>query len=201
MRRFVFLDRDGVVNRYRHMRWVNAWPDFEFAPGALEALRRLALAGCDAIVLSNQAGVDLGHMDSAALAEITRRMVAEVAAAGGRIADVLYCPHRPDAGCACRKPAPGLLLEAARRHGVDLASTWFVGDGRSDVEAGRAAGCRTILVLGGRAEADARAAGATGPIDPARLVADWPVKPDAVVEDLGAAVERILRDGSGQGRA
>lgn len=173
---------------------MNSVADFEFAPGALEALRRLAAAGFEAVVVSNQGGVGLGHMTEAALAEITRAMVAGVSAAGGRILDVLYCPHTPDDGCACRKPRPGLLLEAGRRHGFDPAGAWFVGDARSDVEAGAAAGCRTILLLGGRAEADARDAGAEGPIDPERLVADWPVRPDLVRQDLSGAVEAILAE-------
>jgi D-glycero-D-manno-heptose 1,7-bisphosphate phosphatase len=180
-RRVVFLDRDGVVNVYLHMRFVNSWDDFEFVPGALTALKRLAEAGYESVVVSNQSGVGKGLTSAAALAEITRRMTDEVARAGGRILDVLYCPHAPEDDCACRKPKPGMLVEAGRRHGFDPKDAWFVGDHDVDVQAARAAGCRSILVLTGRARADE--------------VEAWDVKPDLVRADIAAAVEAILDGG------
>lgn len=178
MRRVVFLDRDGVVNEYLHMRFVNSWDDFRFIPGALEALRRLHSAGHDAIVVSNQSGVGKGLTSAGALADLTRRMVEEVARAGGRILDVLYCPHTPEEDCACRKPKPGMLVEAGRRHGFDPATAWFVGDHDVDIRAARAVGCRSILVLTGR----------TRPGE----AESWDVKPDLIRADITEAVEAIL---------
>ncbi len=151
--RFVFLDRDGVINTYQRNAYVNRPEDFEFIPGSLEAIVELERRGIGVIVVSNQAGVGKGLMDAEALDAITAKMKRAVEAAGGAIADVLYCTHATDAGCECRKPRPGMLLDAARRHGIDLASTVFIGDAPSDWEAAKAAGCPFILVFSGKTSA------------------------------------------------
>lgn len=177
--RFLLLDRDGVINVYRPGVYVSTPDDFEFLPGVLETLVLLTRRGVGIIVVSNQAGVGKGLLSPARLAAITDRMRAEVAAVGGKILDVLYCPHRPEDGCDCRKPRPGLFVEAARRYGFDPAGTWFVGDSRRDVEAAAAAGCRSALVLTGQAAIKGG-------------WQDWPVHPDLVALDLAAAVRVIL---------
>lgn len=151
--RFVFLDRDGVINTYQRNAYVNTPDQFEFFPGSLEAIVELKRRGIGVIVISNQAGVGKGLMSLESLEAITEKMKREVEAAGGEIADVLYCTHRPDEGCNCRKPRPGMLQEAARRHGIDLASTVFIGDAPSDWEAAKAAGCPFILVFSGKTSA------------------------------------------------
>ena len=145
----IFLDRDGVINRNRPDH-VKAWDEFEFLPGVLEALRRLAGIGLPVLVVSNQGAIGRGLTTRAAVDEIHRRMAAEVRAAGGRIDDVLYCPHRPEDCCACRKPSPGLLLQAVERWDLDLAASVLVGDAEADILAAQSAGCRPLLVLTGR---------------------------------------------------
>ncbi len=146
--RAVFLDRDGVINRERS-DYVKHWGEFEFLPGALEALRRLAGLNWPVLVITNQSAIGRGLATPSAVAEIHERMVAAVAAAGGRIDAVFVCPHHPDEGCDCRKPRPGLLHQAAAAFDLHLASCYFVGDAFTDLAAARAAGCRPILVQSG----------------------------------------------------
>jgi D-glycero-D-manno-heptose 1,7-bisphosphate phosphatase len=145
----VFLDRDGVIcyNRSDH---VKSWAEFRFLPGALPALAQLRAAGHRVVVITNQAVINRGQMTVAQVEEINRRMVAAVAAFGGRIDLVVYCPHRPDEGCACRKPRPGMVLAAGAHLGIHWEQTYLVGDHWTDVQAGLSAGCRTVLVLSGR---------------------------------------------------
>lgn len=147
----VFLDRDGVINRNRP-DYVRRWDQFEFLPGALEALRDLARKDLPVLVVSNQSAVGRGLMSSWDLDEINTRMLELVTAAGGRIDGAYYCPHAPEAGCACRKPAPGLLLEAMQRFGVDPGRSCLVGDGVADMLAAREVGIPSILVLTGRGQ-------------------------------------------------
>jgi D-glycero-D-manno-heptose 1,7-bisphosphate phosphatase len=177
-RRAVFLDRDGVINENLDGAYVETWQAFRFLPGALEAVAKLRAAGWTVVVVTNQAGVGKGVMTEDGLGEIHRLMVAEIEASGGGVAAVMYCPHRVEEGCECRKPQPGMLRRAATELGLDLAQSVLVGDNVSDVEAARAAGCRAILVLTGRGRSSQAAVTALGSVP--------------VVEDLGAAVEVIL---------
>ncbi len=133
----LFLDRDGVVNVHLPGRYVASWDEFAFRQEFLELSPLLAAAFACIVVVSNQRGVARGHMTVEDVAEIHERMVAEVAAAGGRIDAVYYCPHEE---CADRKPNPGLLLAAAREHGIDLAASTMVGDQPSDRLAAERAG-------------------------------------------------------------
>jgi len=141
----VLLDRDGVINRMRP-DYVKRWEELELLPGAVEALARLSRAGCEVVVLTNQSAIGRGLTTRKQIDEIHRRLSAVVAQAGGRIQAFLLCPHTPVDGCACRKPAPGLLLRARDELGIDLARAVLVGDQLSDLEAARAAGCPAILV-------------------------------------------------------
>jgi histidinol-phosphate phosphatase family protein len=145
----VMVDRDGVINRNLE-RGVRHWDDFEFLPGSLQALELLAQHGHRVVVVSNQAGVGRGHLTPAQLADINRRMCAEVLEHGGSIEAIYVCPHRPEDDCNCRKPAPGLLHRAAADLGFALAESYFVGDHASDVEAADAAGAKPLLVTSGR---------------------------------------------------
>ncbi|MFI5271429.1 MAG: D-glycero-alpha-D-manno-heptose-1,7-bisphosphate 7-phosphatase [Ktedonobacterales bacterium] len=144
----VFLDRDGVINRNR-AGYVKHWDEFSFLPGARQAIARLTRAGYRLIVITNQACVGKGLLPNAALDDLHRRMLREIGLAGGRIETVLYCPHRSDEGCPCRKPAPGLLLRARDEYGVDLRRAVLVGDSLTDMRAAGAAGVPSILVLSG----------------------------------------------------
>lgn len=149
LRPAIFLDRDGVINENRADH-VKTWSEFRFLPGALDALRDLAALGLPVIVVSNQGAIGRGLVRQQVVDEIHARMIAAVQHAGGRIDDVVYCPHHPDAGCACRKPKPGLLTASAARHGLDLPSSFLVGDAENDILAAQAAGCRPVLVQTGR---------------------------------------------------
>lgn len=146
----VLLDRDGVIN-VRRLDHVKAWSEFEFLPGALDALALLTHHDWQVIVLTNQANVGRGGIEWSDVAAIHDRMVAAASSHGGRIEAVIACPHRPEDGCGCRKPGPGMVLEACRRFGLSLRDALLVGDDLSDVQAAGRAGCRSILVLSGRA--------------------------------------------------
>jgi D-glycero-D-manno-heptose 1,7-bisphosphate phosphatase len=144
--RTVFLDRDGVVNRKRDGDYVRDWTEFEFLDGSREALRLLAEGGCRVIVVTNQRGVARGFFTEADLAVIHERMIDETNRAGGKIAAVYYCPHEIGQ-CLCRKPEPGLFLEAQRDFpDIDFPLCTVIGDSSSDLEAGAALGCRTIFI-------------------------------------------------------
>jgi len=145
----IFIDRDGVVNRNRD-DYVKSWEEFEFLPGSLEALRMLARRGVRVVVVTNQSAVGRGIITMRTVEGIHRRMVAEVEAHGGRIDAVLCCPHAPDDGCQCRKPRPGLLLEAVRRFRIERTASCFIGDTVSDLKAAHAAGIPFVMVLSGK---------------------------------------------------
>jgi D-glycero-D-manno-heptose 1,7-bisphosphate phosphatase len=138
----ILVDRDGVLNRKAaKAQYVRSWSDFEWLPGAREALKVFGDAGYRIIVVSNQAGVGRGLMTEDDLRAIHDRMKQEAIDAGGRIDAVYYCPHGWSEGCDCRKPNPGLLFQAQREHSLDLSRTRFVGDDSRDREAADRAGC------------------------------------------------------------
>jgi D-glycero-D-manno-heptose 1,7-bisphosphate phosphatase len=143
--RAVFLDRDGVLNETFMLDGVSRPPatlaDLKILPGVVEACARLRSAGFRLIVVTNQPDVARGIQ----AADTVRRLNAEVRRVAG-IDDVFVCPHDDCDRCACRKPRPGLLLAAAKVHTIELADSVMVGDRDSDVDAGRAAGCRTVFV-------------------------------------------------------
>lgn len=152
--RAVFLDKDGtlIVNVPYNVDPAR----IRLAPGAEEGLPLLAAHGYPLIVVSNQSGVARGEFPESALAAVEARVRELVAGLGVRLAGFYYCPHHPEGRiapyarrCECRKPAPGMLLRAADEHGIDLARSWFIGDILDDIEAGRRAGARTILIDNG----------------------------------------------------
>ena len=176
----VFLDRDGVINIPPvKKRYITRWEEFRFLPGALSALKKLRKGGRKIIVISNQAGVERGIFPRARLQEITRNMRAAIRKRGGKLDAVYYCTHTPERKCGCRKPKPRMLRKAARRFSLDLKRSVFVGDNATDVATGRAAGCRTVLVL----------SGVTARKDLRRL----DHAPDFVARDLPAAVRWIAQ--------
>ena len=147
--RAIFLDRDGVIckNRSDH---VKNWEEFQFLPEVKSALADLSQLELPIVVVTNQAIINRGLVTADIVNEIHRRMTAEVAANGARVDRVFYCPHRPDEKCKCRKPEPGMLLQAASEMGIDLAGSYMVGDATTDLIAGDRVGCQTFLVLTGR---------------------------------------------------
>jgi histidinol-phosphate phosphatase family protein len=143
----VILDRDGVLNkRPPKAQYVRAWEEFEWLPGAREALRLFNQARYQVIVVSNQAGVGRGAMTESDLRQIHERMAVEAEDVGGRIDALYYCPHDWNYGCECRKPKPGLLFQAQRELSLDLTRTLFIGDDERDAQAAAAAGCPSALV-------------------------------------------------------
>ncbi len=152
----VFFDRDGIVNQSPGPGYVERPEDFQLLPEFVAALRVVQARGWRAVIITNQRGVALGRMTHADVARIHARLARELAAAGLALPAIYYCPHDRDQ-CACRKPQPGMLLQAARELDLDLAGSWMVGDNETDVEAGRRAGCRTVLVRPGAAPTAAAA--------------------------------------------
>jgi D-glycero-D-manno-heptose 1,7-bisphosphate phosphatase len=147
MKKAAFLDRDGVLNRKApEGEYVTRWEEMEFLPGAREAVRLLNQAGYFVAVVSNQRCVAKGLITIAELESLHVLMRDEFAASGARIDAIYYCPHDFQPPCGCRKPQPGMLLEAARTHRLDRTESWMIGDSAHDVEAGRNAGCRTVLL-------------------------------------------------------
>jgi D-glycero-D-manno-heptose 1,7-bisphosphate phosphatase len=150
MKKAAFLDRDGVINRKAaDGQYVTRWEEMEFLPGAQEAVRLLNLAGFFVVVVSNQRCIAKGLITSVELDLLHARLRSEFALAGARFDAIFYCPHENEPPCGCRKPQPGLLLEASRRHDIDMATSWMIGDSWRDVEAGGRAGCRTVRVTDG----------------------------------------------------
>jgi D-sedoheptulose 7-phosphate isomerase len=158
----IFVDRDGVINRNRD-DYVKGWDEFEFLPGACDAIARLSQAGYRIFVVTNQACIGKGLTSLAAVEDLHRRMLDDIACAGGQVEAVLFCPHRADEGCACRKPSPGLLLRARDEYGVDLADAVFIGDSAGDMRAAAAADVPALLVLSGLGWRAARAGAAKQP--------------------------------------
>lgn len=147
--RLVILDRDGVINADSDA-YIKSPREWRPLPGSLRAIRELCRAGFDVVVATNQSGVGRGLFDGETLAAIHRRMRDSVQAAGGRLAGIYFCPHRPDEGCSCRKPAPGLLQQIARDFSRPLDDVPVIGDSARDLEAAVAVGARPILVRTGK---------------------------------------------------
>ena len=148
MNKAAFLDRDGVLNRKAPKGgYITRWEEMEFLPGVVEAITLLKQAGFHVIVITNQRCAAKGLITIPALESLHQRMREELGKAGAVIDAVYYCPHEYEPKCDCRKPAPGMLLQASRDHAIDLAASWMIGDSDIDVEAGRNAGCKTARLL------------------------------------------------------
>jgi D-glycero-D-manno-heptose 1,7-bisphosphate phosphatase len=185
----VFVDRDGVINELV-VDPASGLPespltvaDVSLIDGAAAALRRLSRAGWTLVGVSNQPAAAKGRLPVSGVWEVQGRVIELLAAEGVALDDFRLCLHHPagvvpelSGACDCRKPAPGMLVSAAADLGIDLAASWMVGDTEADVSAGRAAGCRTILVTTAGSEHKRSAATA----------------PDLTAPDLAAAADRIV---------
>ena len=171
--RVAFLDRDGVINEPPGgTGYVTAWDQFHFIDGALDALRTLKGKGYRLVVVTNQQGVGKGLMDLGALKAIHRNLCACCAEHGAALDGVFFCPHLASDGCDCRKPRPGLIHQAIRELNLDLDydHSWLIGDSPRDVQAGAAAGIKTLHIASG---ADS----------------SFPIAPSAVAPNLAAAAQ------------
>lgn len=153
-RRFVMLDRDGTIIAERH--YLSHPDQVELLPGSASGLRTMRDLGCGLLVLTNQSGIGRGYFDVGMLVRVHDRMKELLAAEGVELDGIYYCPHTPEQGCDCRKPATGLALLAAAEHGFDPAMGFVVGDKRCDVDLGRNIGARSILVRTGYGNDEAR---------------------------------------------
>jgi histidinol-phosphate phosphatase family protein len=154
MYKAVFLDKDGTL--IEDVPY-NVDPEkIRFTPGCVDALKLLHLREYKLIVITNQPGVAMGYCGVDDIKNVENALQEMIARHGVRFAGFYYCPHHPEAAvseyrvrCGCRKPEPGLILRAAEDHDIDLSQSWFIGDILNDIEAGRRAGCRTILIDNG----------------------------------------------------
>jgi D-glycero-D-manno-heptose 1,7-bisphosphate phosphatase len=151
VKRFVFLDRDGTL--VRDTGYPHRPEDYALLPGVAAALRRLQHAGFRLAIVTNQSGIGRGLYGEGDFERFQALLLADLARAGVRIEATYHCPHAPDAACACRKPAPGLLLRARDELGADLTASWVIGDGPADVELAARAGCEGALRIGGETPA------------------------------------------------
>ncbi|MCB2253517.1 D-glycero-beta-D-manno-heptose 1,7-bisphosphate 7-phosphatase [Pseudomonas chlororaphis] len=149
--KLLILDRDGVINHDSdaYIKSVEEWIPL---PGSVEAIAQLSKAGWTVAVATNQSGIARGYYDVATLEAMHQRLRALVAEQGGELGLIVYCPHGPDEGCACRKPKPGMLQTIAQHYRVDLAGCWFVGDSLGDLEAAKAVDSQPVLVKTGKGE-------------------------------------------------
>lgn len=144
-RKFAFLDRDGVINVDRP-DYIKGWGEYHFYPDALEALRWLREHSINAILISNQSALNRGIVRREDFWDIHGRMIHGIREAGGDLLAAFYCPHRPDEKCACRKPAPGMILTACAVYRVSMENACMIGDRETDLSAAARAGCRGILL-------------------------------------------------------
>ena len=181
LRPAVFLDRDGTISE--ETGYVNHIDRFEIFPFAAAAIRRLNDARIPVIVITNQSGVARGFFPEELVRRVNEKMITQLAQGGARIDAIYYCPHIREDHCACRKPLPGMLEQAALEHDLDLAGSFLVSDRFVDLDMGAKIGCRTTLVRTGYGR---------GEFEWNR--ARWPNLPDRVVEDLTQAVDWILEE-------
>ncbi len=178
--KLVILDRDGTINQDSD-DYVKSADEWIALPDALEAIARLNHAGWHVVVASNQSGLGRGLFDVAALNAMHTKMHKQLAAVGGRIDAVFYCPHSPEETCNCRKPLPGLYEQIGERYGMDLNGVHTVGDSLRDLQAGAAVGCATHLVYTGKGEK----------LKGQPLSADFP-SGTLVHDDLGAFADWLI---------
>lgn len=146
MKKCIFFDRDGIVNRSPGPGYVTRWQDFKVLPEFVKVLELISQRHYAGVVVTNQSGVARGCMSRQTVEDLHRRLQRYLLDKHGlRLTDILYCPH-DEGQCRCRKPRPGMLQTAAERHNIDLRTSWMIGDQERDIEAGRRAGCRTVLV-------------------------------------------------------
>ena len=147
MKKCIFFDRDGIVNQSPGPGYVEHWEDFHILPEFVDILRTVTILGYVSVIITNQRGAGTGVMTIETLEDIHRRLRATLKEQYQlELLDIFVCTHDLDAHCDCRKPKPGMIFAASKKHAIDLSKSWMIGDSPKDAEAGRAAGCHTILV-------------------------------------------------------
>ena len=144
----IFLDRDGVINK--EVGYLHKIEDFEFIDGVFDACKQFQTLDYKIVIITNQSGIARGYYPEEDFHTVTKWMIEQFNAQNIDILDVFFCPHRPESNCECRKPRPGMLLEAQDKHNIDMGNSWMIGDKEADVAAANAAGINnTILVKSG----------------------------------------------------
>jgi D-glycero-D-manno-heptose 1,7-bisphosphate phosphatase len=146
---FIILDRDGVIN-YETEEYIKTPEEWLAIPGSLDAIAQLNRHGYRVLVATNQSGIARGYYDLHMLDMIHEKMMHELAAVGGYIDEIFFCPHHPDEKCLCRKPKPGMLYQIEEKYPIDLTQTYFIGDSFRDIQAAQTVGCIPILVQTGK---------------------------------------------------
>lgn len=141
----VFFDRDGTIN-FNEPEYLYRIEDFRFKPGTIKGLKMMASLGYRLFIVTNQSGIKRGYFNVQDLEKLHEWLVNELAKFGIKIDKIYYCPHLPDDDCECRKPKPGMLLKAVEEFGVNLSKSWMIGDSQVDMDAGKEANLRTILI-------------------------------------------------------
>ncbi len=181
----VFLDRDGVINKYPgHSKYVKSWEEFRFLPKAKTALKKLNDHGFELFVVSNQSGVAKGLYAQADLDLITKNMLDELTESGVKISGVYYCVHLSQDNCSCKKPKTGLVdmaISSIRNKGQDLElpRSYFIGDSLIDIEAAKASSLKNILVFSGKEKPENEN--------------NWLNPPDFTAANLSEAVDLIIK--------
>ena len=144
----IFLDRDGVVNK--EVRYLYKLSDFEFIDGIFDACLYFQKLGYEIVIVTNQSGITRGYYNENDYLKLTEWMLGQFNDNGINILDTFYCPHGPESLCECRKPKPGMLIEAKHKYNISMKDSWMIGDSESDIKAANAAGIsKTILVRSG----------------------------------------------------
>jgi rfaE bifunctional protein nucleotidyltransferase chain/domain len=163
-----FIDRDGTINK--EVEYLSNPDEFELIPGAIEGMKALASAGYELVIVTNQPGIGFGYYSAGDLFRVNAQLLKAAGDAGVPIRKIYFCPHTKLDGCSCRKPGAGMLLRARDELGIDLSKSIMIGDTDADIGAGKAAGCKTVLVLSGKTK------------DPKTLK----VAPEEVISSLGS---------------
>jgi D-glycero-D-manno-heptose 1,7-bisphosphate phosphatase len=147
-KKIIFLDRDGVINK--EVGYLYQTQDFKFIDGIFESCKYFKTLGYEIIIITNQSGISRGYYQEKDFHSLTKWMLIQFDNQGVNILDVFFCPHGPESTCNCRKPKPGMLLEARNKFNIDMANSWMIGDKEADISAANAAGINnTILVKSG----------------------------------------------------
>ena len=179
----VFLDRDCTLNEERG--YINHLSRFELLPQAIPAIRRLNAAGLKVVVITNQSGEARGYFPPSLVDEVHASLQAQLAAGGAHLDGIYACLHGPEEGCACRKPQPALMLQAARDLNLDLSRSYTVGDRYRDVETGANAGVKGILVLTGYGLGEYEYLGGQQRVQPVHVALDLLDAVEWILQDLG----------------
>jgi D-glycero-D-manno-heptose 1,7-bisphosphate phosphatase len=179
----VFLDRDGTINE--EMGFINHLSRFRLLPEAIDAIRRLNEAGVKVVVVTNQSGAARGYFPASLVDEIHAHLQKILAEHGAHVDSIYSCLHGPEAGCACRKPRPTLIQQAARDLDLDLTRSYAVGDRYKDIETAANAGVKGLLVLTGYGQGEYEYFRATAPVQPVHVALDLLEAVAWILQDLG----------------